>query len=63
MSAEESEKKALIQYRVERSRSTLRDAQILSEDEVILTREQALRILESAVQFVNSIEQKLSEQQ
>jgi uncharacterized protein (UPF0332 family) len=134
MSPEESETKALIQYRMERARSTLQDAQILYEqdgnpasivnrayyamfyaalallvtvgqetakhqgvlalfdqyfiktkvlpkemgkflhhafdtrqvgdyeDEVILTREQALRILETADQFVNSIEQKLSEQ-
>ena len=134
MSREASEKKALMQYRMQRSRSTLRDAKMLYdqngdpasiinrayysmfyaalallvtvgqetakhqgvlalfdqyfikpkvlpkemgkflhpafdtrqvgdyEDEVILTREQALRILESAIQFVNSIEQKLSEQ-
>ena len=134
MSREESEAKALIQYRMERSRSTLQDAQILYvqkgnpvsivnrayyamfyaalallvtvgeasskhqgvialfdqhfiktkilpkemskflhhafdtrqvgdyEDEVILDREQAFHILEAAIQFINSIEQKLSEQ-
>ncbi|MCI0607562.1 MAG: HEPN domain-containing protein [Anaerolineae bacterium] len=135
MSPRESEKKELIQYRIERSRSTLRDAQILYEqggnpasivnrayyamfyaalallvtigqetskhqgvlalfdqyfiktkalpkemskflhhafdsrqagdyeDEVILTQEQALQILESAVQFINSIEEKLLDKQ
>ncbi len=134
MSPEESETKALIQYRMERSHATLQDAQILYEqngdpasivnrayyamfyaalailvtvgqepskhqgalalfdqhfikpkilpkemskflhhafdtrqvgdyeDEVILNREQALQVLESAVQFINSIEQKLSKQ-
>jgi uncharacterized protein (UPF0332 family) len=134
MRPEESELKALINYRMERSRSTLQDAQILYdqsgdpasvvnrayyamfyaalallvtigqesskhqgilalfdqhfiktqilpkemskflhhafdtrqlgdyEDEVILNKAQAQQVLKSAIQFVNTIEQKLSEQ-
>ena len=72
MSSSASEKKALIKYRMIRARLTLKDAQLLYkqgsrpvadyEDEVELTKEQALEILESAAQFINSIEEKLSNQ-
>ena len=72
MSSSASEKKALIKYRMVRARSTLKDAQLLYkqgggpvadyEDEVELTKEQALEILESAAHFINSIEEKLSNQ-
>jgi uncharacterized protein (UPF0332 family) len=72
MSSSASEKKALIKYRMVRARLTLQDAQLLYkqgggqvadyEDEVELTKEQALEILESAAQFINSIEEKLSNQ-
>jgi len=72
MSSSASEKKALTEYRMVRARSTLKDAQLLYkqgggsvvdyEDEVELTKEQALEILESAAQFINAIEEKLSNQ-
>lgn len=72
MSSSASEKKALIKYRMVRARLTLKDAQLLYKqgggqvadyaNDVELTKEQALEILESAAQFINSIEEKLSNQ-